>query len=128
MSLSLHFPSPSPLPFKTRCTFDQRYEEAHKIREKYPDRIPVICEIDPRNSSSIYLKKMKYLVPGSLTLGQFMFVLRKQITLNQEEAVFVMINNTLPQAASLLSQIYKDHKDPDGFLYFFLCKESVFGA
>ena len=30
--------------FKSQHTFDQRKAEAERIRSKYPDRIPVICE------------------------------------------------------------------------------------
>jgi GABA(A) receptor-associated protein len=73
------------------------------------------------------LKKMKYLVPDTLTVGQFVYVLRKQMTLKPEEAVFLMIDDCLPPTAALMSHIYKDHKDEDGFLYAYLCKENTFG-
>jgi GABA(A) receptor-associated protein len=39
----------------------------------------------------------------------------------------LFINNTLPPAASLMSQIYKEHKDTDGFLYVIYSGESTFG-
>jgi GABA(A) receptor-associated protein len=113
--------------FKQNHHFSSRYDESHRVLERYPNRIPVICESDPKNSSVIHLKKMKYLVPDSLTIGQFIYVLRKQMTLKAEEGVFIMINNSLPPASALMSQVYKDHKDSDGFLYCFLCKENTFG-
>jgi GABA(A) receptor-associated protein len=113
--------------FKKNHPFYERQGEADRVKEKYPDRIPVICESDPNNSSVIHLKKMKYLVPDSLTVGQFVYVLRKQMTLKPEEAVFIMINNSLPPTAALMSHIYNEHKDTDGFLYAYLCKENTFG-
>lgn len=113
--------------FKQTHPFSYRSEEADRVREKYPNRIPVICETDPNNSSVVHLKKMKYLVPDSLTVGQFVYVLRRQMTLKPEEAVFLMINNTLPPTAALMCQIYNEHKDLDGFLYCYCCKESTFG-
>lgn len=43
-------------------------------------------------------------------------------------AIFVFVNNTLPPASSLMSQIYNDHKDEDGFLYVTYSGESTFGS
>jgi GABA(A) receptor-associated protein len=113
--------------FKKNYSLCQREEEANRIKEKYPDRIPIICEVDKKNSSSLNLKKTKYLVPESLTVGQFVYVLRKQMTLRPEEAIFIMINNTLPPTAALMSQIYRQHKDFDGFLYGTILRENTFG-
>lgn len=113
--------------FKTNHTFFQRQLEADRIKEKYPDRIPVICEIEQNKQNSFTLKKNKYLVPNTLTVGQFVYVLRKQISLKQEEAVFLMINNCLPPTSALMSHIYKEHKDEDGFLYATLARENTFG-
>ncbi len=114
--------------FKQKHNYLSRSDESRRVLEKYPDRIPVICEIDPNNSSVIHLKKIKYLVPDSLTVGQFVYVLRKQMTLRPEEAVFIMINNILPPTSALMSQIYAQHKDFDGFLYVFCVRENTFGS
>jgi GABA(A) receptor-associated protein len=114
--------------FKQKHTFQERQNEADRVIEKYPNRIPIICESDKKTSNAIHLRKTKYLVPESLTVGQFVYVLRKQMVLKPEEAVFILINNSLPPTSALLSHVYKDHKDRDGFLYFSVCKESTFGA
>jgi GABA(A) receptor-associated protein len=37
-------------------------------------------------------------------------------------------NKTLPPTAALMSQVYKEHKDEDGFLYVTYSGESTFGA
>ena len=60
--------------FKDKIPFAQRLE-ANKIREKYPDRIPVICERFNNNIKD--LDKRKYLVPSDSTMAGFMFVIRK---------------------------------------------------
>ena len=44
---------------------------------RYPDRIPVICEKDPR-SDIPPVDKRKYLIPMDLTVGQFVYVIRKR--------------------------------------------------
>ena len=38
----------------------------------------------------------RYLVPGDLTVGQFVYVIRKRIKLTPEKAIFVFVGNVLP--------------------------------
>jgi len=44
----------------------------------------------------LLLSLCRYLVPADLTVGQFVYVVRKRIKLGAEKAIFVFINNTLP--------------------------------
>lgn len=73
------------------------------------------------------IDKRKYLVPADLTVGQFVYVIRKRIRLPAEKAVFIFVNDILPPTAALMSVIYKEHKDPDGFLYITYSGENTFG-
>lgn len=112
---------------------EQRKDEADRIRQKYPDRIPVICEKADKTDIPTIDKK-KYLVPSvraspklcrattdtplqDLTVGQFVYVIRKRIKLAPEKAIFIFVADTLPATAALMSSIYDEHKDDDGFLY-----------
>ncbi|KAF1895302.1 hypothetical protein Lal_00043948 [Lupinus albus] len=106
---------------------ERRQAEASRIREKYPDRIPVIVEKAERNDIPDIDKK-KYLVPADLTVGQFVYVVRKRIKLSAEKAIFVFINNTLPPTAAMMSAIYEENKDQDGFLYMTYSGENTFGS
>lgn len=112
--------------FKEEHDETKRKSEAARIRAKYPDRIPVICEKDDR-SDIPDIDKKKYLVPADLTVGQFVYVIRKRIKLSPEKAIFIFINNTLPPTASLMSTIYEEQKDSDGFLYITYSGENTFG-
>jgi GABA(A) receptor-associated protein len=56
-------------------------------------------------------------VPSDLTVGQFCYVIRKRIKLAPEKAIFIFVNEVLPPTAALMSSIYEEHKDEDGFLY-----------
>lgn len=94
---------------------DKRKAEAQRIRQKYPDRIPVIAE-KAANNDIPDIDKKKYLVPADLTVGQFVYVIRKRIELAPETAIFIFVNDTLPPTAALMSKIYADQKDEDGFL------------
>ncbi|KAJ3056273.1 ubiquitin-like protein atg8 [Rhizophlyctis rosea] len=112
--------------FKDDHPFEKRKQEAEKIRQKYPDRIPCIVE-KAEKSDIATIDKKKYLVPCDLTVGQFVYVIRKRIKLSPEKAMFIFINNVLPPSASLLSQVYQEHKDEDGFLYIIYSSENTFG-
>ncbi len=70
----------------------------------------------------------RYLVPSDLTVGQFVYVVRKRISLPPEKAIFVFVKNSLPPTAALMSSIYEKNKDTDGFLYVTYSGENTFGV
>ncbi|PQQ18391.1 autophagy-related protein 8C [Prunus yedoensis var. nudiflora] len=113
--------------FKLDHSLEKRQAEAGRIREKYPDRIPVIVEKAAR-SNIPDIDKKKYLVPADLSVGQFVYVVRKRIKLEAEKAIFVFVKNTLPPTAAVMSTIYEENKDEDGFLYLTYSGENVFGS
>lgn len=43
-----------------------------------------------------YIIKCRYLVPADLTVGQFVYVVRKRIKLSAEKAIFIFVKNILP--------------------------------
>ncbi|XP_071714088.1 autophagy-related protein 8C-like [Rutidosis leptorrhynchoides] len=112
--------------FKLDKPLEKRRAESSRIREKYPDRVPVIVE-RAEKSDIPDIDKKKYLVPADLTIGQFVYVVRKRINLTPEKAIFVFINNMLPPTAALMSAMYEEHKDEDGFLYMSYSGENTFG-
>ncbi len=97
-----------------------------RIRSKYPDRIPVICEKASR-SSIPDIDKKKYLVPSDLTVGHFVYVIRKRIKLPPEQAIFIFINGNIPANGVMMSAMFDEHADPDGFLYVTYSGENTFG-
>ncbi|KAF7338493.1 IDI-7 protein [Mycena venus] len=111
--------------FKDEHPFEKRKAEAERIRQKYPDRIPVICEKADRTDIPTIDKK-KYLVPSDLTVGQFVYVIRKRIKLAPEKAIFIFVDEVLPPTAALMSAIYEEHKDDDNFLYVSYSGENTF--
>jgi GABA(A) receptor-associated protein len=112
--------------FKRKFPFEKRKAEADRIRAKYPDRIPVIVQ-KKAGADITDVDKNKYLVPNDITVGQFVYVIRKRIKLTPEKAMFVFINNTLPATSALMGQIYREYKDEDGFVYCVYSGESTFG-
>jgi GABA(A) receptor-associated protein len=114
--------------FQKRNSQEKRFCESQRILSKYPDRIPVICEIGTDYRTQISLDKNKYLVPGDLTVGNFIYVIRKRIRLTPEKALYIFTEKgSLPPTANLLSTLYRDNKNTDGFLYLIVSLESTFG-
>eukprot|EP00455_Lapot_gusevi_P043664 TRINITY_DN5340_c0_g1_i4.p1 TRINITY_DN5340_c0_g1~~TRINITY_DN5340_c0_g1_i4.p1 ORF type:complete len:103 (-),score=23.29 TRINITY_DN5340_c0_g1_i4:279-587(-) len=100
---------------------------SEKIRNKYPDRIPVI--VDKAAGSDVPpLDKKKFLVPADLTVSQFLTVIRKRLQLTPEKSIFIYCNNTLPCSSAMMATIYEQYKDRnDGFLYVTYSSENTFG-
>ena len=112
--------------FKDQSSFEKRKMSSEQIKNKYPQKIPVICEKNNKNTPDI--DKNKYLVPLDLSLGQFMNVIRRRIKLNSSIALYIFINGNIPSNTQLLSVLYDDHKVKDGFLYMVYDVENTFGS
>nr|KYP48266.1 Autophagy-related protein 8C [Cajanus cajan] len=122
--------------FKMEHPLERRQAEASRIREKYPDRIPVIVEraeksdvpeIDKKKGSKLTIPCFQHVCPADLTVGQFVYVVRKRIKLSPEKAIFIFVKNILPPTAAMMSAIYEENKDEDGFLYMTYSGENTFG-
>ena len=107
--------------------FSERQKECDKIRKQFPGKIPIICEKDPK-SNIRDIDKTKYLVPDDLTVSNFSLMIRKRIEIPQEAAFYLLANgkNSLT-GDKLLSEVYEEHKDEDGFLYIAYASELTWG-
>jgi GABA(A) receptor-associated protein len=121
-------------PYQQVHTLEKRKAEAERIRQKYPDRIPVIVERHPKADTKDVpeIDKKKYLVPADIQLSQLLYIIRKRLhrQLKPEQALFVYLAKTqhLAPAHQLISATYKEHKDEDGFLYLQYASENTFGT
>ncbi|CAD7932845.1 unnamed protein product [Amoebophrya sp. A120] len=83
-------PDSKPIPFdyEREVSEDLRKQESAKILEKFPTRVPLICEKHPTNGKFLpTLKRKKFLVPEVMTLAQFSLLLKQQMDSEaQEEA------------------------------------------
>lgn len=134
---------------------EKRKQEAERIRQKYPDRIPVSfpsyslprfvsltgvastlgnlregrpdrysyhrqeevsCTFSahrPAYHERRWIADRRFirLFPTQdLTVGQFVYVIRKRIKLAPEKAIFIFVEEVLPPTAALMSAIYEEHK------------------
>jgi len=113
--------------FKSKYNFKDRKAESTKVMKRHPDRIPIICE-KTEKSNIPDIDKHKYLVPADLTVGQFIYVIRKRLELPSEKAIFLFIDGIIPSSSALIKNVYDNYKNEDGFLYVYYSGENVFGC
>lgn len=114
--------------FKEKYTFEQRSVESSRILEKYPTRIPVICQRNTSDKLLPNIDKSKYLVPNDLTVGQFTYIIRKRIKIQPEKALFVFVNHNILAPVSLtMKELYMNNVNDDGFIYMYYSGENTFG-
>ena len=111
--------------FKEIHDFNTRKNEADRMIEKYPERVPVICEKLGLDLPDI--DKYKFLVPYDISLAQFMYIIRRRMELSADKSIFLFVNDTMISSSELFKKIYFEHKDEDGFLYITYSGESTFG-
>ena len=110
-----------------RKPVEDRKKECQKLLEKYPDKVPILVS-KLKNSNAEQINKEKYLVPGDMTLGQFMCVIRRRLKYPPERALFLFVDGNIPSGTQYINEIYHQYKSPeDGFLRFAYAEENVFG-
>lgn len=108
------------------CSFDSRKADADRLLGKYPDRCCII--VGKNDHSDIQdIERHKFLVPRNLTVGQFLYVIRKKITCHESQSLFVFINGKLPATSALIGSVYEENVNDDGFLYVVYSGENTFG-
>ncbi|EJT98529.1 autophagy protein 8 [Dacryopinax primogenitus] len=121
-------PVPAIQGFKQEHSFGSRQKESARLRAQYPDRIPIIVE-RAEGSNAPPLDRTRFLVPSDLSVGQFHYIIRKRIKLRPEDAIFLFVQEaTMPPTATLMSAMYEQYQDEDGFLYVKYAGENTFGG
>lgn len=105
----------------------ERVKEAARVREKFPDRVPIVVE---KHSASQLpaIKKKKFLVPAEYSVAQFMLVVRKQLKLEKEHALNLFVKKSPLSANLTMQEVYQEHRDEDGFLFVVYSEEASFGS
>lgn len=112
--------------FKDSSSFEKRKALSTDLQLKYPDRIPIIVEPAP-NCRLPPLDKKKFLAPEEITVGKFVFEIRKHVKLDRAQAIFLFVDNSIPLISQTIGGLYEKYKDPDGFLYLTYSGENTFG-
>ncbi|KAH0792289.1 autophagy-related protein 8B [Histomonas meleagridis] len=112
--------------YKKEKTLEERKLESKNILQKYVGHVPVIVDKDPRCKLPD-IERQKFLVPSDLSIGHFVYVVRKRINLQPSDAIFLFVNKKLPSTNSSMGQLYCDNKDEDGFMYCTYSSDTAYG-
>ncbi len=113
--------------YQKKHDFETRSSESRRIRSRYPDRIPIIMEKHKSAHNLASMSQTKFLVPESITVSELLYILRKRIKLESQEALFLFINETMPNSSDIIKTIYSQYANEDGFLYITYSTENTFG-
>jgi GABA(A) receptor-associated protein len=112
-----------------QSSFDDRKAESSRMLIKYPERICAYVQQAKDETTLPEITKNKYLIPLDITVGQLVYVIRKRIKLNEQQALFIFVNNkTIPTLTSTIGETYRDNASEDGFLYITYAAENTFGT
>lgn len=102
-----------------------RQTELERVRKLYPDRVIIV--ISAHGPQDPVVDKSKYVVPRSLTFGNFISVVRKRMKLTEEHALFFFVNNTLVPNSHTVHDVCRAHGAGDDVLYVRYSTENAFG-
>jgi len=124
--------------YKNSVSLKVRKEATKNILDKYPDKCPIYLTFDnkivlkPRSGTNFN----KYIINNSLTVGQYLSILKKKIEMGENIGLTLfiniykndkLVNTTLPILSTSIENVYANFKDEDGFLYMNLIAENTFG-
>ena len=122
------------LPFKQRVSFEERKAFAIQLRQKKPNYVPLVVESDG-TSNAIELKKDRFFIPEDSKVSDFVKVLvDKYIEADGDTPIsIVSVKIQTPSKAvqpsneDTIGSLYAMYQEEDGYLYFIVYRESVFG-
>ena len=122
------------LPFKQRVSFEERKAFAIQLRQKKPNYVPLVVESDG-TSNAIDLKKDRFFIPEDSKVSDFVKVLvDKYIEADGDTPIStVSVKIQTPSKAiqpsneDTIGALYAMYQEEDGYLYFIVYRESVFG-
>ena len=97
---------------------ENRIKQINRIKNDYNDKVPVICERDPK-SNRPDLGKTKYIMNLNLTVRQFSSIIRKSLKIDDTVPLYFIVNGKDFISEDFhFSEIYDKYKDyQDEFLY-----------
>lgn len=110
-------------------SFTSRKEESSKLASSFPDKIPIIIEPQQSGGNGYKLDQNKFLVPKLYTFHEFIFHIRKRLSLKNSESLFLTVaGNNFPSMSRTLASVYLEYQDADGFLYVTYSSQPVWGS
>lgn len=110
------------------------FKESKALLEKYPDRIPLLVQLD---SNVLKLEKHKFLVNDDININYYIDVLKtKLIHINSNDSLTISLTKfnddgtkimtRIKPQSKLLKEFYQENKDPStGMLIFTVSRQTT---
>src|SRR5579872_3480983 len=113
--------------YKSQHTFEKRAKETKDAKTQYPNKLPLIIEKSDTIKNQ-QLKYKKFLLSKDITVGQLIYILRKEITLDATQGLYLLIKGSvIPKTSDMICNLYDKYADDDGFLYITYDLELFYG-
>ena len=114
--------------FKNTVPLYERIKKCDELRNKYPNRIPCICE-RAKNANIAVLNNVQLLLPDDSSVSQLIFIIMRNLDLSETSSLFFVVDNKFSISGNqTMREIYSRHCDPeDKFLYISYAIEDVWG-
>lgn len=110
-----------------KFSLQERLEYSIKLLNKFPNCVPVIIKKSFDDKILRDIDKERYLIPKNLFVSYILYTIRKKINIDEKQAIFIFINNTLVPMNITIEEIYNQYKSEDNFLYITYRTENTFG-
>lgn len=121
--------------FQQENSLEKRKQESLRLRTKYPDRVPVLIDRCHQQDPVLQEDKFRFLFPLDFCASQVQHLIRRRLSpLNANEQLFYFVGDPSSKtwhivSGSLpLSDVYRQFRTPDGFLYFCYSRHETFGG
>ena len=111
--------------FRERLTFEDRLAERQRANARRPEHVATIIERGSPHAPS--LDREKFLLPRELNGSQLIYIIRRRLSMNPSEALFLVCGRQMVTAADTVRGLYAKHCQEDGFLYITYTLENTFG-
>ena len=113
--------------FRERNDVEVRRAEYEKVCKRAPTFVP--CIICPACDRIPVLDKEKFLLSPDLQVAQLQYVIRKRMSMDASQALFLYTDNRLATGSTTIRTLkHSSHNSDDGFLYITYALESAFGG
>lgn len=105
-----------------------------ELRERFPNRVPVLLEALKGCKIKCIGMDCKFLVPNDLLVSHFQFIIRKRLglALQAETAIFLFLKTAgdrhiLPASTATFQELFEEHGQEKGHLQMVFSSENTFG-
>jgi len=101
--------------YKATYSLEYRLDQTTRVKNKYPDRLPIF--IEARTPNLPRLHKPKFLIPTDLNIGHMLYILKKRLNIDSATVMYLYVNGRCIPTADYIIDVYNKYMDPDEHLY-----------